>query len=390
MVERANITPVVLKWARETAKMSEAEASSKVSVNVEKLQEWESGISMPTIIQAQKLAKSYKRPFAILFLPEPPKDFHPLQDFRKKGSNALSTSSIFIIREIQQKQAWISEDIKNYNETKLDFVGKFTIKDNPKVVAKHILTTLKINPFNYTTNNPMKEWILKAESEGIFVSRTSFIHTRLPLNIEEIQGFAIADNYAPFIFVNSADWLSPQLFTLIHELAHIWIGQSSISNFIDSELKERNKYHPVELFCNEVAANALIPEEFILNLPKNVFNFSEEVFNISKKLGVSSFSFIVRALNLEIITQHKYLSLKKESDIAFQAFLKKEAEKKIKQKKNKGGPSPYLLRLNRNSRLFTQIVLDGFYGGRIEPNLASNLLNVKSNKFRKLEDRFYI
>ena len=326
----------------------------------------------------------------ILFLPEPPKDFHPLQDFRKKGSNALSTSSIFIIREIQQKQAWISEDIKNYNETKLDFVGKFTIKDNPKVVAKHILTTLKINPFNYTTNNPMKEWILKAESEGIFVSRTSFIHTRLPLNIEEIQGFAIADNYAPFIFVNSADWLSPQLFTLIHELAHIWIGQSSISNFIDSELKERNKYHPVELFCNEVAANALIPEEFILNLPKNVFNFSEEVFNISKKLGVSSFSFIVRALNLEIITQHKYLSLKKESDIAFQAFLKKEAEKKIKQKKNKGGPSPYLLRLNRNSRLFTQIVLDGFYGGRIEPNLASNLLNVKSNKFRKLEDRFYI
>ena len=113
MIERANITPDVLKWARETAKMSEKEAASKVSIKVEKLQEWENGISMPTINQAQKLAKSYQRPLAILFLPEPPKDFHPLQDFRKKGSIALSTSSIFIIREIQQKQAWISEDIKN-------------------------------------------------------------------------------------------------------------------------------------------------------------------------------------------------------------------------------------------------------------------------------------
>ncbi len=390
MVERANITPIVLKWARETAKMSEAEASSKVSVKIEKLQEWESGISMPTINQAQKLAKSYQRPFAILFLTEPPKDFHPLQYFRKKGSIALSTSSIFIIREIQKKQAWISEDIKRYNETELDFVGKFTIRNNPKEVAKDILSTLKINPINYTSNNPIKEWILKAESEGIFISRTSFIHTRMPLNIEEIQGFTIADNYAPFIFVNSADWISPQLFTLVHELAHIWIAQSSISNGIEPELKEKNKYHPVELFCNEVTANALIPEEFILNLPMHVFNSSERVFNISKKLGVSSLSFIVRALNLKIITQSKYQSLKKESEIEFEAFRKREAEKKIKQKKSKGGPSPYLLRLNRNSRLFTQIILDGFYGGRIEPNLASNLLNVKSNKFKKLEDRFYI
>lgn len=390
MVEKANITPIVLKWARETAKMSKAEASSKVSVKIEKLQEWESGISMPTINQAQKLAKSYQRPFAILFLPEPPKDFHPLQDFRKKGSIALSTSSIFIIREIQKKQAWISEDIQRYNETELDFVGKFTIRNNPKEVAKDILSTLEIDPFNYSSNNPNKEWILKAESKGIFISRTSFIHTKMKLNIEEIQGFAIADNYAPFIFVNSADWISPQLFTLVHELAHIWIAQSSISNGIEPELKEKNKYHPVELFCNEVAANALIPEEFILNLPMHVFNSSEEVFNISKKLGVSSLSFIVRALNLKIITQSKYQSLKKESEIEFEAFLKREAEKKIKQKKSMGGPSPYLLRLNRNSRLFTQIILDGFYGGRIEPNLASNLLNVKSNKFKKLEDRFYI
>ena len=142
------------------------------------------------------------------------------------------------------------------------------------------------------------------------------------------------------------------------------------------------------MFCNEVAANALIPENFILSLAKGSFNSSAEIFKISKNLGVSSFALIVRALNLKLIDQNKYQSLKRESEIKFQEFLKREEEKRITQKKKKeSGPSYYLLQLNRNGKLFTQIVLDAYKGGRIEPNLASNLLNVKSNKFQKLEDR---
>ena len=122
MADKAFITPNILKWARESAKMSEEIAASKVAVSTEKLLEWEAGTTQPTIRQAQILAKAYKRPFALFFLPEVPRDFQPLQDFRKSGSKELTTSSIFIIREIQQKQAWISEIYSENNEEILPFV----------------------------------------------------------------------------------------------------------------------------------------------------------------------------------------------------------------------------------------------------------------------------
>jgi Zn-dependent peptidase ImmA (M78 family)/transcriptional regulator with XRE-family HTH domain len=391
MADKAYITPNVLKWARESARMTEETAAAKVSVKVDRLKEWEAGTSQPTIKQAQTLAKAYKRPFALFFLPEIPRDFQPLQDFRKSGSKSLTTSSIFIIREIQQKQAWISDVYSENQEEKLDFVGRFSIEDDPQSVAKDILDTLKINPALYKTDNPIKEWIDAAESNGIFVSRTSFIHSRLKLDSEELQGFAIADAHAPFVFVNSDDWNAPQLFTLVHELAHIWIAETGISNEVEPDLKQKDKFHPVELFCNEVAANALMPKEIILNFDSASFNNSKDVFKVAKQLGVSSFALLVRALNLNIISLPIYQKLKKQADIDFAEYLKREAEKKAKQKEKdkQGGPNYFLLQLNRNSRLFTQTVLDAFRGGFIEPTLASNLLNVQVNKFSKLESQLY-
>ncbi len=385
MADKAFITPNVLKWARESARIIEEIAAAKVSVSVEKLQEWESGTDQPTIKQAQTLAKAYKRPFALFFLPEIPKDFQPLQDFRNSGSNPLTTSSIFIIREIQQKQTWISDNYRDNEENKLPFVGRFTFNDNPQFVAQDILKTLQINPSNYKSGNPIKEWIDAVETHGIFVSRTSFIHSRLKLNSEELQGFAISDPYAPFIFVNSEDWNAPQLFTLLHELAHIWIAETGISNDIEPEIKNKEKYHPIELFCNEVAANVLMPTDILLNLGTQIYQNSKEVFKTAKQLGVSTFALLVRALNLGIISIPVYQKLKKQAEINYAEFLEREAEKKAKQKENAGGPNYFLLQLNRNSRLFTQTVLDAFRGGIIEPTLASSLLNVQANKFSKLE-----
>ena len=395
MAERAFITAKVLKWARESARISEELAASKVPVSVDKLKEWENGKSFPTIRQAQKLAKAYKRPFAIFFLPEIPNDFQPLQDFRKAGSKELSTASLFIIREVQQKQSWIREIKIENNEEAIPFVGRFSLKDNPVVVAQDILNTLNINPLNYHTNNPILEWIDKAEFQGIFISRTSFVHSRLKLDSSEIQGFAIADKYAPFVFINSIDWNAPQLFILVHELAHIWIAETGISNEIEPSLKEFKNYNPIELFCNEVAANALIPKEFIENLDSKVFSNGKEVFKNARIIGVSSFAFLVRALNLKIISFKTYKNLKRDADFEFSEFLKREAEKKAKKKAKQrlaekvSGPNYYLLQLNRNGRLFTQIVLDAFHEGYIEPTQASSLLNVKINKFPKLEAQIY-
>lgn len=391
MAEKAYITAKVFKWARESAKMTEEIAASKVAVSIDKLKDWEKGEDYPTIRQAQTLAKAYRRPFALFFLPDVPTDFQPLKDLRKTGSKELSTSSIFIIREIQQKQAWISEVNEDNNENRVPFIGRFTIKDNPVLVAKDILASLNINPLNYKSNNPIIEWIDKAESNGIFISRTSFIHSRLKLDSNEIQGFAIADDFAPFIFINSDDWNAPQLFTLVHELSHLWIAETGISIDIEPSIKNAGDYNPIELFCNEVAANALIPKEFIDSLDNKAFDNAKEVFKNAKMIGVSSFALLVRALNLNIISISAYKQLKQLADIEYNEFLKREEAKKIKQKEKEksGGPNYFLLQLNRNSRLFTQTVLDAFRGGVIEPSMASNLLNVQVNKFPKLEAQMY-
>jgi len=127
MSQKAYITPNVLVWARESARMPIEIAASKVNVSAARLKEWEEGSEQPTIKQAQTLAKAYKRPFALFFLPEIPKDFQPLQDFRSKNAKDLTTASIFIIREIQSKQSWISEVYSDNNEKPLPFVGRFSL-----------------------------------------------------------------------------------------------------------------------------------------------------------------------------------------------------------------------------------------------------------------------
>ena len=174
-------------------------------------------------------------------------------------------------------------------------------------------------------------------------------------------------------------------------MAHIWIAETGISNSVELDIKKNSDYNKIELFCNEIAANALMPNFLMEHLGLEVFKDSKSVFKASRSIGVSSFAFLVRALNLNLIPLTKYKKLKIEADIDFKEYLRKEAEKKAKQKlkENSGGPNYFLLQLNRNSRLFTQTVLDAFKGGYIEPTLASNLLNVQTNKFSKLEAQLY-
>lgn len=385
MADKAYITPKVLKWARESARISLEDAAKKVVVPVEKLQAWENGESLPTIRQAETLAHAYRRAFAILFLPDvPPHDFQLLQDFRK-ADTPLTTASIFIIRDIQQKQAWLSELYEDEREEPLGFVGSFTVNSNPKQVAENILETLQINPANYQTQSPLREWIDKAEQSRIFISRTSFIHSKLLLKKEELQGFAIADKFAPFVFLNTNDYPAPQLFTLVHEIAHIWIAESGVSNHVDPQAIFKEWNNPVELFCNNVAAAALMPEDVMQEVYRTAFVSNATVVSAARKLGISSFALLVRALNLQLISLNQYRSFKQAADVEFEAFKDREEARKAKQKTKDGGPNPYQLRVNKNGHLFTQIVIDAFRGGVIAPTQASALLNTQVNKISNLE-----
>lgn len=309
----------------------------------------------------------------------------PLQDFRRKTSLPLTTASIFIIREMQQRQAWAREFHEESGESALPFVGRFTLQDEPGVVAKDILHELSIDPTRYRQGSPMKEWMEKAEAKGVFISRTSFIHSRLVLNSEEFQGFAISDPIAPFVFINADDWDSAQLFSLVHELAHIWINQSGISSDILPENQQVGHQHPVELFCNKVAAHALLPTDIVDAIPANTFDSISQVYPAARHYGVSSFALLVRALELKRISFPRYQELKSDADKEFQAFLLREREKALKQKKQEGGPNPFRIKANRNGHLFTRFVLDAYRSGAIQPTEASSLLDTQVNQFNKLE-----
>lgn len=390
MADKAYVTPEILRWARVSAGMSIEAAASILGVIETRIEDWESGTSYPTIRQAEKLAKAYRRPFALFFLSEIPRDFLPLQDFRKRGSKPLGTASIFIIREMQQKQDWLSEHFQDNGEPKLEFIGRFGVNDDPSVVAADILSVLEIDPRNYSGSNPLREWIERAEAKGIFVSRTSFIHSRLTLDSEEFQGFAISDSFAPLVFLNSDDWNAPLLFTLVHEIAHLWIAESGISSVPEPELVGRENLHPVEAFCNEVAANALLPVELMRSFPSATFQSLDKVFSSIRNIGISTFAFLVRAYKLKLIDLNSYKKLKHQADKQFFEYRNKEAQRAVAMKKASGGPSYYLLQLNKNGRLFTQIVLGAYKDGAIEPTHASYLLgNVKVNNFGGLEAQLY-
>ena len=361
-------------------------ACKKVGVPVDKLESWERGDTLPTMVQAETLANAYRRPFAVLFLPRIPRDFTLLHDFRAKTASPLGTGAIFIMREIQQKQAWLRELYEENEEAPLPFVGRYSPSANPQEVAADILATLEVNPSHYTASSPLREWIRKTESKRICISRISFIHSKLKLDSEEFQGFVIADKLAPFIFVNSDDWEAPQLFTLVHELAHIWIAQSGVTDVPGSGLSAKKQLDPTELFCNEVAASALMPATIMLSAKETLNNYGE-IKKLALRLGVSTLALLIRAFKLNLVSLAMYHKYKSQADTEFHAYEQQQAILKSQRKKATGkGPNYYTMQLSKNGRLFTQIVIDAFNGGAVAPTQASSLLNTQVNKFSVYEN----
>lgn len=389
MSEKAHINPEVLAWARKSANISVERAAQCVMRSTEKLREWENGEDQPTIKQAEKLAQLYSRPFAVFFLPRVPNDFQTLQDFRSKNRGEFSTAFIFMMREVQQKQIWASDAFRESGEDEVAFVGRFSRRHSVEVVASDIRKTLGIEHLP-TGVKPLKYWIEKAEALRIFVSLSSNFHSRLKLNSEEVKGFAIADKFAPFIFLNSEDWENAQLFTLVHELAHLWINESGIS--VDTQVAfrdgEQRDINPVEVFCNKVAASALLPRTQLLSATHVSGELSfNKIEALSRKFGVSTLTMLYRLHDLNAITASQLGMWKKLSDKIYEQFLKnREAAQTVERE---GGPNYYILQMRRNGRAFSQLVLDFYKGGFLSGSEASTLLKVKLNNLPKFEKHLY-
>ncbi len=390
--QKALITPSVIKWTREKAHYSITEASKKIGISEDILKDWEQGISKPSFAQAEKMSKVYRRPLAAFYLPHPPRDFPLLKDFRTVGGKEpkYSPPLVFFMRHTQERQAWLSQYLQEQGHNKLSFIGSMNIKSSVRKTAQNIINTIWENEKTYcklladinNTGVLFNHWVDQCEKKGIFISRTSNLNSHNPIPVEEARGFVISDPYAPFIFVNSKDSDSAKLFTLLHELAHLWLDVSGVPNhFLPKNNAQKSN---TEYFCNQVAGEILMPQKKIKTFPK-LSNFTDkklkEFINLNcKKLKVSSLALLIRLKSLSLIKPRIFETLKKEY-IKESAHYRNELEKKMKT--NKGGPHASLLKIRANGESFTKIVFFSYKEGTLTGREASNLLDMKLNSLEK-------
>ncbi|MCX6152780.1 MAG: XRE family transcriptional regulator [Candidatus Kapabacteria bacterium] len=384
MKDKAYITGSVLKWSRETAKLSIDQVARTMKKDPASIAAWENEADYPTIKQAEKLSEMYKRALAVFFLPVPPKDFDTLKDFRGKNEQRdFSTALTFYIRELQQKQNWLIEQLESDREEELKFLGKFALNSKVIEIANDIKNEIGFDSLK-NLKEPLRDLINKVEQKRIFVSLSSNFHSRSLLNTAEVRGFAICDKLAPFIFINTADSKNGQLFTLMHELAHLWLNSSGISN-IDFRESLNSIYDPIEILCNEVAAEILMPIRLIREAFKGKNITIDLISNFSKEINVSSFALAVRLLKNNLIKNEFFYHIKSIFEKRYNEFLKKEESKE-----KTGTPSPFLLQVRKNSRAFSNYVYQNYKSGRINGAEASSLLKIKINNFSRMERYLFV
>ena len=391
--QTALITPSVIKWAREKALYSIDTAAKKIKVNPSELKKWEKDEKLPSLAQARKMSEVYRRPLASFYLSEPPKDFSLLKDFRTVAGKPpkYSTALVFLMRQIQERQAWLSQYLKEQDYEPLSFVGTGNANSSEKVMSKNIIKTIWKNEKEYlkelsNTNDSshlLNKWILQCEQKGIFISRASNLNSRNVIPVEEVRGFVISDKYAPFIFINSKDSNTAKLFTLLHELAHLWLDISGIPEHFSNINKK--KQSSVEFLCNQTAAEILMPEEKFKTLPKMKTSSQRELKELIQKyheqFKVSKLAFLIRLKHFKIISSKNFELFQKEF---IKEYKKYEQKRKIQMSKSKGGPSSNLLKLYANGKSFTKIVFYSYKEGMLSGREASSLLDVKIGRMNEI------
>lgn len=376
----------VLNWARETSKLSLEEAAHKLGLTAEKLGAFEDGTKEPSRSLLIRMSKLYHRPLLTFYLDQPPRIGDRGEDFRTLPDNFEEIENTYadvLIRDIKARQSIIRETLVNEDEEiHLDFIGKYTIDAGVARIVETIRKIINISLDEYRAQPSYKEAfkILRQQTEaaGIFVLLKGNLgshHSNIPVTV--FRGFALSDDIAPFIVINDRDAEAAWSFTLMHEMAHLILGQTGISGA--GAYAEKM----IEKFCNNVASEYLLPAaEFDMFRPPS-FDFetlkaevSEYAF--SRKLSSSHVSYwlyrrgdIDKALweNLREYYRDKWLEQRK--------INKEENSQK------EGGPNYYVVKHYKLGALI-DLVQRMTYSGAITTTKAGMLLNVKPLKVHRL------
>jgi Zn-dependent peptidase ImmA (M78 family) len=366
MAELLELSPEVLTWAAGQTGETLGEVARKVSKRKPELVE-EGKLSQAQIV---KFAKVTGVPFGYLFLSAPPAQRKlPIADFRTLTDPAPLGKNFFdIYDDIDFKLSWYRGILRDHQADPLPFIGKFGANSNPVSVATDMRKTLGVSQQSIsslkTSDEVFSHIAARAEEQGILIFKNSQAggSWARPLSVSEFRGFVLSDQWAPAVFINGADAPAAWVFTLAHELAHLWFGDSGVS---DVSIRSENKQ---ERLCNSVAAEFLVPADDFRELWDSSPKTIDEKLGLAKKeFKVSALVTARRAHELGLITNQKYQEIYE--------LVRHNAAKP----KEPGGDFYRTLAV-RNSKRFTDLVSQLAASGGMTFREAGQLLNINPNK----------
>ena len=343
------------------------------------IESWTKGEKFPTVKQLESFTHKVHVPFGYMFLPKPPQEEIPLPFFRsanKFPTNKVSLNVFQTIQIIKDRQNWLTEYLEELDFPKLEFVGKFSVNDNYKLIVNDIRKVLNIeNDWASRYNNweQALDFITnQIEDAGIIVTYNGVVgsNTHRVIDVKECRGFVLVDERAPFLFINSADAKAAQMFTLIHELAHVWLGKSAGFD-MDKMLPADD---PVEVLCDKVAAELLVPEVYFLKKWETTQDFKY----LSKIFKVSPIVTARRALDLNLITRTQFFSF-------YNNYIE---EYKAKKDRLGSGGDFYATAKKRVSLRFAAFVNNAVKDNQLLYRDAYRLTNMKGDTYNKFVTEF--
>ena len=377
MAETVSVKPELIRWAIDRSRLP----LDALTAAFPKLDQWLKGEQQPTYRQLEQFAHRTMTPLGYLFLDEPPDETLGIPDFRTAGDTPIDRPSPNLLETIQamkRRQAWMRDYLIEEGQEPLDFVASSTQARNVVSLAARIREKLGLNAdwaeVHATWEEALRTFRDAAERLGVLVATSAVVglNNHRLLDPQEFRGFVLCDEYAPLVFVNGADSKSARMFTLAHELAHLWLGKDGLFNLI----KMMPHHDETERFCNQVAAEFLVPGHKLSERWDEARAAAKPFHTIARWFKVSPVVAARRALDMKLIDKAQFF--------AFYEKVREEWERRKaeeKEKKKKGGPNFYDVQDIMLGRRFAYAVVAAAREGRLSYGDAYRLTDLKGKTF---------